>query len=128
MSSRSHYLLVLYIAEHRGEPPVSSGPVAEVLDRSPATVAEMFHKLDDDGLITYEPYEGATLTGTGREEAAELHETYVLLSWFFRSVLDLENHEREAMEMAGIISRDVADQLVGMLPHGDRLPDAAEGD
>jgi DtxR family Mn-dependent transcriptional regulator len=128
MSSRSQYLLVLYIAEHREEPPISSGPVAEALDCSPATVSEMFRKLEEDGLVAYEPYEGAVLTEVGREEGARLHETYVLLSWFFRSVLDLDDHEQEAMEMAGIISRDVADQLVGMLPHGDRLPDAGDVD
>lgn len=128
MSSRSQYILVLYIAEHREDPPISSGTVAETLDRSPATVAEMFRKLDEDGLVAYEPYDGATLTEVGREEGTQLHETYVLLSWFFRSVLDLDDHEQEAMEMAGIISRDVADRLVGMLPHGDRVPDAGEAD
>lgn len=122
MSGRSQYLLGLYIAEHRDEPPVSPGRVAERLDRSAATAAEMFGKLDGDGLVAYEPYEGVQLTEAGRERAAELHETYVLLSWFFRSVLELDDHEGKAMEMAGVMDREVAAELVETLPYDPDVP------
>lgn len=115
------YLLALYIAEHRGEPPIPSGRVAELLDRSPAAATEMLQRLEADGLVVREPYAGATLTDGGRERAAELHESYVLLSWFFREVLGLDAHEREAMELAGLISPDVADRLVGLLSEGANL-------
>jgi DtxR family Mn-dependent transcriptional regulator len=91
--------------------------VGDLLDRSPATVIETFRQLEDEGLLTYEPYEGATLTATGRREGAELHETYVTLSWFFRSILDLDDHETEAMEMAGLVSSDVAERLAATLPY-----------
>jgi DtxR family Mn-dependent transcriptional regulator len=76
----------------------------------------MLQRLDDRGLVTYESYEGATLTDTGRDRATALHELYVTLSWFFRSVLELETHESEAMELAGVIDPSVADRLTTVLP------------
>jgi DtxR family Mn-dependent transcriptional regulator len=109
VSARSQYLLGLYVAEHREGAPVSPGVVGEMTGRSSATVIETFREFEDEGLLTYEPYEGASRTGTGRRQAEELHETCVTLSWFFRSVLDLDEYETEAMEMAGLVSADVAD-------------------
>ncbi|ADQ65971.1 mn-dependent transcriptional regulator [Halogeometricum borinquense DSM 11551] len=117
MSGRPQYLIALYIAEHRESAPVSPGIVASMLNRSSATAIETFHRLDDEGLVTYKPYDGAELTQVGRETAAELHDTYVTLSWFFRSVLELDDYESEAMEMAGVVSPDIADRLASTLPY-----------
>ncbi len=122
MSGRDEYVLALYIVEHQHDPPVSPGRVAERLGRSPATASEMFRKLDEDGLADYEPYEGVRLTDPGRARAEDLHETYVLLSWFFRSVLDLDDHEGKAMEMAAVMDHEVAAQLVGTLPYDADVP------
>jgi DtxR family Mn-dependent transcriptional regulator len=116
MSGTAQYLLAIYIETQRGEVPVSSGAVAERLDRSAPAVTEMLQRLDARGLVAYEPYRGVTLTRTGRSRAAELHDSYVTLSWFFRSVLDLETHESEAMEMAGVIDPSVAARLRTILP------------
>ncbi|MFC5367126.1 metal-dependent transcriptional regulator [Salinirubrum litoreum] len=116
MSRRPQYLLGLYVAEHRESPPVAPGVVASALDRSPATVIEAFREFESEGWLTYEPYEGATLTEAGRRRGEELHETYVTLSWFFRSVLGLEEYEREAMELAGVVSPDVAKRFAATLP------------
>lgn len=116
MSTQPQYLLGLYVAEHRDGPPVSPGVVASSLDRSPATVIEAFRQFESEGLLTYEPYEGATLTESGRRRAADLHETYVTLSWFFRSVLELDDYEKEAMELAGVVSPDVAKRFAATLP------------
>ncbi|WP_281193776.1 metal-dependent transcriptional regulator [Halorubrum sp. F4] len=123
MTRTARYLLALYIAEHRSSPPIPSGRVAELVDRSPAAATEMLQRLETDGLVDLEPYRGATLTDAGRERAADLHEAYVALSWFFRDVLDLDAHEHEAMEMAGLLSAEVADRLVHLLVDGDGRPD-----
>jgi len=117
MTGAAQYLLAVYIIEQRDGAPVTSGTIAETLDRSTATVTETVQRLDEDGLIAYEPYEGATLTAEGRERAAALHETYVTLSWFFRSILDLESYEAEAMELAGTLSPAVAERLAATLPY-----------
>ena len=100
----------------RGEPPVASGVVADRLDKSPPSVTEIVQRLDDQGLVVYEPYEGATLTDAGRERGTDLHQSYVTLSWFFRSVLELETHESEAMEPAGVIDPTVSERLTTVLP------------
>lgn len=98
MSGTDQYLLAVYIEAQRGGYPVSSGAVAERLDKSAPAVTEMLQQLNDRGLVSYEPYAGATLRAAGQDCAAELHESYVTISWFFRSVLELEAHESEAME------------------------------
>ncbi|OYR78992.1 iron-dependent repressor [Halorubrum sp. E3] len=114
----ARYFLALYIAEHRSSPPIRPGRIAEMLDRSPAATTEMLQRLAADGLVAREPYEGATLTDAGRDRAEALHETYVVLSWFFRDVLDLDAYEREAMEMAGLVSPTVAERLAHVLFEG----------
>jgi DtxR family Mn-dependent transcriptional regulator len=116
MSGADEYLLAIYIESQRGGSPVSSGAVADRLDKSAPSVTTMFQQLDERGMVAYEPYEGATLTAAGRGRAEQLHESYVTLSWFFRSVLDLETHESEALEMAGVIDPTVADRLTTVLP------------
>jgi DtxR family Mn-dependent transcriptional regulator len=116
MSGVDKYLLAVYIESQRGGSPVSSGAVADRLDKAAPSVTTMFQRLDERGLVTYEPYEGVALTTAGRDRAEQLHESYVTLSWFFRSVLDLETHESEAMEMAGVIGPAVADRLTTVLP------------
>jgi DtxR family Mn-dependent transcriptional regulator len=117
MSGSAQYLVAVYVAEQRDGAPVSSGTVADTLGVASGTATEMFHKLADEGLVEYEPYEGATLTEEGRRLAADRHETYVTLSWFFRSVLDLDDYEQEAMEFAGLVSPSVARRLARTLPY-----------
>jgi DtxR family Mn-dependent transcriptional regulator len=126
MSGGAQYLLAVYILGHREKPPVQTSAVAEALDRSPATVTETFQRLEEAGLVDYEPYEGVTLTEAGRERAAELHETYVTVSWFFRSVLDLDEYESEAMELAGLVSPTVAERLAATLLSDAEAPPASE--
>lgn len=116
MSGAAQYLLAVYILGHQNEPPIPTNAVAETLDRSPATVTETFQRLDEDGLVKYEAYKGVTLTEAGHERAIDLHETYVTVSWFFRSVLDLEDYEDEAMKLAGLVSSTVAERLAETLP------------
>jgi len=122
MTAESEYLLALLIAEQQSSPPISSGRLATALDRSQAATTEMIQRLETEGLVEYEPYEGANLTASGREQAEALHETYVTLSWFFRSVLDLDTHEREAMQMAGLVSPAVAERLAETLVPAGKGP------
>jgi len=128
MSGAAQYLLAVYILGHREEPPIRTNAVAETLDRSPATVTETFQRLDREGLVTYESYKGVTLTDAGRDRAAELHEAYVTVSWFFRSVLELEDYEAEAMNLAGLVSPTVAQRLAATLPTEIDTPSKADVD
>jgi len=116
MSGADLSLLAVYIESQRNGTPVSSGALADRLNKSPPSVTEMLQRLDKQGLVLYESYEGAMLTEAGRNRATELHQSYVTLSWFFRSVLELETHESEAMELAGVIDPSVTDRLTTVLP------------
>ncbi|WP_440765143.1 metal-dependent transcriptional regulator [Natronorubrum sp. DTA7] len=111
MTGGPQYLLVVFLAERQDGPPVSSGAVADAVGRSPAATTEMLQRLEARGLVTYEPYDGATLTEEGRDAAEELYEAYDILSRFFRDVLELDEYEREAMELAGAVSPTVVDRL-----------------
>lgn len=62
MTGVSHYLLVLHLAEERDSPPISSGHVADAVDRSPAATTEMLQRLESDGYLTYEPAVGLSLS------------------------------------------------------------------
>jgi DtxR family Mn-dependent transcriptional regulator len=88
MSRALQYLLSAYILGYQDDPPIRTNAVAETLERSPATVTETFQRLDEDELVEYEAYKEVTLTDAGRERAGELHETYVTISWFFRSLVE----------------------------------------
>lgn len=114
-SEGARYLLVLEIAERRRSPPVAPGHVADVLDRSPSAATEMLQRLDDRGLVRYEPYEGATLTPGGKERARGLYDTYRILWRFFRDVLGLDAPREEAMSLAGAVSPTVAQRLAATL-------------
>ena len=113
------YLLALYVEHQRRSPPIPSGLLADRLDKSPAATTEMCQRLAQKGLLRYEPYEGATLTAEGRSRADDLHERYVTLSWFFRDVLGLDDHETEAMRLAGSMSPDIAARLAFLLLSDD---------
>ena len=115
MSRASRYLLVIYIAEQQDSEPVPPGGIADAVGRSPSATTEMLQRLEKRGLVTHEPYEGATLTSDGREVAEELYETYATLSRFFEDVLELDDYEKEAMELAGDISPIVAERLASTL-------------
>ena len=61
-------------------------------------------------------YEETALTSTGHDRATVLHESHVTLSWFFRSVLDLETDESEAMELPRVSNLSMVDRLATVLP------------
>lgn len=119
MTETARYLVALYGAERRGSAPVPSGEVADAVGRSPSAATEMLQRLESRGLVTHEPYRGATLTAEGRAAAEDLYGTYVTLSRFFDEVLDLDDHDEEALRVAGNVSPTVAERLAATLLDGD---------
>ncbi|MDZ5812797.1 metal-dependent transcriptional regulator, partial [Halorubrum sp. AD140] len=51
---------------------------------------------------------------------------YVTLSWFFRAVLGLDAHERQAMRMADLVSPVVADRLAETLASTEEIREGTE--
>src|SRR5919199_6607618 len=58
--------------EIAGTGAASTKDVAARLSVSPASVSNMFVRLQEMGLVSYERYKGATLTERGRKEALRL--------------------------------------------------------
>lgn len=111
MTGAAQYLLVVYLLDRQHSEPVATGAIAEKIGRSKAATTEMIQRLESKGWITYEPYQGASLTPDGRAQGKELYETYGVLSQFFNEVLELEDHDQEAMELTGAVSKAVATRL-----------------
>lgn len=115
MTGAAQYLLAIYLLVQQDSEPVPTGAIAAKVGRSKAATTEMLQRLESNGWITYEPYQGASLTPEGQGQGKELYEAYKTLSRFFDEVLELEASEQEAMELAGTISKTVATRLEATL-------------
>ena len=65
------YIEIICLLE-RQEGRAQTGRIAEAIDVKPPSVTEMLRKLEQEGLIVYESYAGATLTPAGEEITPEL--------------------------------------------------------
>ncbi len=125
------YLKAIYKLEEReGSPPVSTGDVAQSMEVSPASASNMIKRLDDLGFLTYEAYEGATLTKPGRTVALEVIRHHRLLELYLKEVMGFswdEIHE-EAEILEHHISERFESRIEEMLgnptrdPHGHPIP------
>jgi len=119
------YLKVIYKLEEReGSPPVSTGDVARSMEVSPASASNMIKRLDDLGFLTYEAYEGATLTKPGRTVALEVLRHHRLLELYLKEVMGFswdEIHE-EAEILEHHISERFESRIEEMLGHPSRDP------
>lgn len=119
------YLKAIYKLEEReGSPPVSTGDVGQAMDVSPASASNMIKRLDELGFLTYEAYEGATLTEPGRTVALEVLRHHRLLELYLKEVMGFswdEIHE-EAEILEHHISERFESRIEEMLDHPTRDP------
>jgi len=125
------YLKAIYKLEEReASPPVSTGDVAQSMEVSSASASNMIKRLDDLGFLTYEAYEGATLTKPGRTVALEVIRHHRLLELYLKEVMGFswdEIHE-EAEILEHHISERFESRIEEMLgnptrdPHGHPIP------
>src|SRR5918994_4126870 len=112
----------------------STSDVADQLSISSASVTNMFGRLQEMGLVEYERYRGASLTGTGLAEALRLVRRHRLIETFLMEHLGYSwqdvHEEAESLEHA--VSDEFTERLAELLghpgrdPHGDPIP-AADG-
>jgi DtxR family Mn-dependent transcriptional regulator len=95
------------------------------MDIKPPSVSEMLLKLRDQGLIDYAPYEGAVLTGPGREQALQIERKHQLLETFLVDTLgvELDKAHDEACEMEHTISENTVEKICAYLGHPRYCPD-----
>ena len=119
------YLKAIYKLEERdGSPPVSTGDVAQSMEVSSASASNMIKRLDELGFLTYEAYEGATLTDPGRTVALEVIRHHRLLELYLKEVMGFswdEIHE-EAEILEHHISERFESRIEEMLGHPTRDP------
>src|SRR5215207_9800511 len=112
----------------------STKDVAARLLVSPASVSNMFVRLQEMGLAEYERYQGASLTERGRVEALRLVRRHRLIETFLLEHLGYDWHQvhEEAERLEHAVSDDFTGRLAAFLghpehdPHRDPIP-SAEG-
>lgn len=111
---------------------VSTGQLAAAVQVSPGTVTSMLKTLSESGLATYKPYEGVSLTRSGRNLAMRMLRRHRLIELFLVRTLNLtwdQVHE-EAENMEHAVSDMLIDRIDEFLehpatdPHGDPIPTA----
>src|ERR671921_2159474 len=110
----------------------STKDVAARLLISPASVTNMFVRLQEMGLAEYERYRGASLTERGREEALRLVRRHRLIETFLLEHLaySWEEVHEEAERLEHAVSDAFTERLAEFLdhpghdPHGGPLPTA----
>lgn len=129
-SSIGDYLKAIWMIA--GEGSASTKEVSGHLSVAPASVTNMLGRLQEMGLVRYERYRGASLTGRGREEALRLVRRHRLIEAFLVGHLGYswqEVHD-EAERLEHAVSDEFTERLAEFLghpahdPHGDPIPSA----
>jgi len=110
------YLEAIYcIQDEKGAARVKD--IAAALDVHKSTVTSALHNLADRGLVHYEPYEAATLTGEGTRRGRQLAARHRVLSRFLQDVLNVEAEraDRNACRMEHAVDEDVMKRTVCFL-------------
>src|ERR671917_181437 len=102
----------------------STKDVAARLLVSPASVSNMFVRLQEMGLAEYERYQGASLTERGRVEALRLVRRHRLIETFLLEHLgyDWEEVHEEAERLEHAVSDGFTERLARFLNHPDHDP------
>lgn len=96
----ARYLFAISLLSESGSDRVTTGELREYLSVAPASVTEMFSKLDGRGFVEYEKYRGATLTDRGQTLATEARWRFCVVATFFDSVLGATLDEETALEVS----------------------------
>lgn len=130
--SEENYLKVIYHVSLVAPKGVSTNAIAGMLDAKASSVTDMLKKLADKNLVSYQKYQGVTLTEEGLYKAKMIVRKHRLWEVFLVEKLQFswdEVHEI-AEELEHIQSEPLIDKLDAFLgfpafdPHGDPIPNA----
>jgi DtxR family transcriptional regulator, Mn-dependent transcriptional regulator len=124
------YAKAIYALESQGPGPITTSALAERLAVAPSSVTAMLKRLDELGLVRYEPYHGVTLTRSGERVALEVLRHHRLIESFLAEALEMPwdrvHDEAEVLEhyISEDLERLIADKLgnPALDPHGDPIP------
>ncbi|MCG1001934.1 MULTISPECIES: metal-dependent transcriptional regulator [Halobacterium] len=109
------YLSAILLVSAREERPAKTGEVADRLGVDPSTVTERVADFAERGLVDYERYEGATLTGDGEAVTRELMWKQCLVENFTGDDLGLDGVDSASIGDA--LSEDAARALKHHIDH-----------
>jgi DtxR family transcriptional regulator, Mn-dependent transcriptional regulator len=109
---------------------VTTNVLAERLGISPASVTGMLKKLAGRQLVTYEPYQGVTLTAGGRKIALQVIRHHRLVERYLAEALGVpwDQVHAEADKWEHVLSEDLETRMDSVLgfpttdPHGAPIP------
>ncbi len=117
------YLKAIYLlGEQQGA--VTTSRLAAHLQVTPATVTAMLKHLAEQGWITYRPYQGATLTETGKALSLQVLRSHRLAETFLVDVLKVpwEDVHAEAHRLEHALSPEIIKRIDALLGHPTRNP------
>ena len=122
--SIEEYLEAIYYFNEKREL-AKNTDLAKRLNVSPPSVTQMIKRLADDGLVEYQPYKGAALTGTGMALAQKVVRKHRLLERLFHDILGMgkEKVHNEACRMEHGLSDEAAIALCRALDNPKTCPD-----
>ncbi len=105
--------------------PVPLSQLADALSISPVSVNEMCRKLQDQGLVNYRPYKGATLTPEGERRACDILRRHRLWEVFLVNKLgfDYDQAHQIACQLEHATPNLLADRLDIFLQHPSVNPE-----
>jgi DtxR family Mn-dependent transcriptional regulator len=123
-------LKTIYHLQQEDDPPVATSAIADRLDKPQATVTSTLDRIEAQGLIAREPYQGSELTDDGKTVAVEVLRHHRLLETYLAEYLDYpwEQVHEEADRLEHHISEEFERRLAEKLenprrdPHGDPIP------
>ncbi|WP_445714594.1 metal-dependent transcriptional regulator [Flavobacterium sp.] len=130
--SEENYIKVIYHLSLVSPKGVNTNAIAGMLDTKASSVTDMLKKLSDKDLVSYQKYQGVTLTDKGFYSAKMIVRKHRLWEVFLVDKLGFswdEVHEI-AEELEHIKSEKLINKLDAFLgfpvadPHGDPIPDA----
>jgi DtxR family Mn-dependent transcriptional regulator len=130
--SEENYIKVIYHLSHVSPKGVNTNAIAGMLETKASSVTDMLKKLSEKELVSYQKYQGVTLTEKGFLSAKMIVRKHRLWEVFLVDKLNFswdEVHEI-AEELEHIKSEKLIDKLDEFLgfpsfdPHGDPIPNA----
>ena len=119
LSDSMEMYLVTIVRLREGNQPVPLSQLANALMVTSVSVNEMCRKLQDNGLLVYRPYKGASLTPNGERLANRTLRRHRLWEVFLVEKLNFDQEQADtiACDLEHATGQDVIDRLDGFLGH-----------
>ncbi|WP_339044576.1 metal-dependent transcriptional regulator [Cardinium endosymbiont of Tipula unca] len=128
--SEENYLKAIYLISEGKESLVSTNAIAAFLNTSAASTTDMMQRLHSKGLVTYQKYQGSSLSAMGRKLAIMIMRKYLL--WQVFLVDKLKFGWNDIHDVAAQLQHVSSDMLIDRLedflgnphcsPHGVVIP------